>query len=180
MGQLATLVRERFPATLHVIAEVALDASGTTTVEIPTADALTTYRVEAILWTPSGWTWSTRTTVRVDQELVVDAPVPPFVTTGDVLRIPVRASNRTGAPIRTRLELGPERGVELRLAAPVEVLVPPHDAVEAVLGERRLGEWIEPAVVRTLLARHRAGVGDHAEMLWAVLVFARFLQRWTP
>lgn len=57
---------------------------------------------------------------------------------------------------------------------------PIGDAVEAVLGERRLGEWIDPAVVRALLARHRAGVGDHAEMLWAVLVFARFLQRWTP
>ncbi|MCC7540261.1 MAG: hypothetical protein IT379_28845, partial [Deltaproteobacteria bacterium] len=65
MGRLATLVRERFPATLHVIAEVPLDPSGTTTVEIPTADALTTYRVEAILWTPSGWTWSTRTEIRV-------------------------------------------------------------------------------------------------------------------
>ena len=55
---------------------------------------------------------------------------------------------------------------------------PVGDAVEAVLGERRLGEWIEPVTVRTLLERHRAGIGDHAEMLWAVLVLARFLQRW--
>jgi asparagine synthase (glutamine-hydrolysing) len=51
-------------------------------------------------------------------------------------------------------------------------------AVEDVLGESRLGAWIDPAVVRRLLQRHRAGTGDHAEMLWAVLVFARFLQRW--
>ncbi|MCC7538263.1 MAG: hypothetical protein IT379_18705, partial [Deltaproteobacteria bacterium] len=172
MGQLATLVRERFPATLHVIAEVPLDPSGTTTVEIPTADALTTYRVEAILWTPSGWTWSTRTSLRVDQELVVDAPVPPFVSTGDVLRIPVRASNRTGRPIRARLELAAERGIELRLAAPVEMIVPPHDAVEAVL-EARAGS---PAEGSVLIRATRAGsteVLDAARRALTVLAEAR-------
>ncbi len=55
---------------------------------------------------------------------------------------------------------------------------PIGDAVESVLSERRLGEWIDASVVRGLLARHRQGLGDHAEMLWAVLTFARFLQRW--
>ena len=55
---------------------------------------------------------------------------------------------------------------------------PIGDAVEGVLGERKLGEWIDPEVVRTLLNRHRQGVGDHSEMLWAVLVLARFLERW--
>ena len=55
---------------------------------------------------------------------------------------------------------------------------PIGDALEGLLGDRALGEWIDPAVVRTLLQRHRAGIGDHAEMLWAVTVFARFLRRW--
>jgi asparagine synthase (glutamine-hydrolysing) len=55
---------------------------------------------------------------------------------------------------------------------------PVGDAVLAVLGERRLREWIDPGMVRLLLQRHRAGIGDHAEMLWAVLVLARFLERW--
>jgi hypothetical protein len=32
--------------------------------------------------------------------------------------------------------------------------------------------------VRRLLQRHRAGTGDHGEMLWAVLVLGRFLRRW--
>lgn len=57
---------------------------------------------------------------------------------------------------------------------------PVGDAVEDVLAERRLGEWIETDQIRTLLKRHRQGVGDHAEMLWAVLVLARFLDRWGP
>ena len=52
------------------------------------------------------------------------------------------------------------------------------DATEQVLGDRMLQEWIEPSTVRRLLQRHRAGAGDHGEMLWAVLVFARFLDRW--
>ncbi len=55
---------------------------------------------------------------------------------------------------------------------------PVGDAVEAVLSERRLCEWVDPEQIRTLLRRHRRGVGDHAEMLWAVLVLARFLDRW--
>ncbi|MCA8953604.1 MAG: asparagine synthase (glutamine-hydrolyzing) [Planctomycetes bacterium] len=60
---------------------------------------------------------------------------------------------------------------------------PVGDAVEQALADRHrgaplLGEWVEPDVVRELLERHRRGVGDHAEMLFAVLVFARFLRRW--
>jgi asparagine synthase (glutamine-hydrolysing) len=51
-------------------------------------------------------------------------------------------------------------------------------AVEAALGGRALQQWIDVGTVRALLARHRAGVGDHAEMLWAVLVLGRFLDRW--
>lgn len=51
-------------------------------------------------------------------------------------------------------------------------------AVEEALGDSRLQQWLRPEVVRTLLQRHRSGVGDHAEMLWAVLVLARFLRRW--
>lgn len=51
-------------------------------------------------------------------------------------------------------------------------------AVEDAIGDSLLQQWLRPEVVRTLLARHRQGVGDHAEMLWAVLVLARFLRRW--
>ncbi|MFK7742805.1 MAG: asparagine synthase-related protein, partial [Planctomycetota bacterium] len=52
------------------------------------------------------------------------------------------------------------------------------DAVEGVLGEQRLCDWVDRDTVTTLLQRHRQGVGDHSEMLWAVLVLARFLDRW--
>ena len=35
--------------------DTALDPSGTTTIDLPLADALTTYKLEAIAWTDSGW-----------------------------------------------------------------------------------------------------------------------------
>lgn len=52
------------------------------------------------------------------------------------------------------------------------------DALLAELAAPVLTDWIAPDVVHTLLSRHRDGIGDHSEMLWAVLVFGRFLQRW--
>jgi asparagine synthase (glutamine-hydrolysing) len=55
---------------------------------------------------------------------------------------------------------------------------PIGDATEALLDDACLGDWIVPDVVRTLLQRHRQGIGDHSEMLWAVLCFGRFLRRW--
>ncbi|MEI6129964.1 MAG: asparagine synthase (glutamine-hydrolyzing) [Planctomycetota bacterium] len=55
---------------------------------------------------------------------------------------------------------------------------PLGNALDAELQSKVLGEWIAPDVVRRLLTRHRTGVGDHSELLWAVLVFARFLRRW--
>ncbi len=54
------------------------------------------------------------------------------------------------------------------------------DAVQAALGERKLREWIDTDVVSGLLQRHRQGVGDHSDLLWSVLVLARFLERWAP
>ncbi len=50
--------------------------------------------------------------------------------------------------------------------------------LEGHLAAGPLGEWIEPAAARSMLARHRAGVRDHGELLWALLVFGRFLARW--
>ncbi|MEI8254352.1 MAG: MG2 domain-containing protein, partial [Deltaproteobacteria bacterium] len=139
MSQLVALVRERFPATLRMLGESAIDPSGTTSVELSVADALTTYRVDAIVWTADGWTTSASTDVRVDQDAVVDAPVPPFAVVGDVIRIPLRVSNRSNRVIRARVSLAAEGGLRIEAGAPGEVEVAAGDA----------GEVIVPITVRT-------------------------------
>jgi hypothetical protein len=133
VAQLAAVVRERFPATLHFVAQRALDPSGTTVLEVPLADALTTYRVEAIAWTAEGWTTSASTEVHVDQDAVVDAPVPPFALPGDAIRLPLRVSNRSERVIRARVDVRAEGDLALDVAPGDEVAVEPGDARDVVV-----------------------------------------------
>lgn len=134
------LIRERFPATLLFVGEIALEGSATI-VPLELADALTTYRIEAIAWGASGWTTSARADVRVDQEATVDAPVPPFATVGDVVRVPIRVANRTESPLTARVEISGE-GLSVDAPAPQTIEIPARDAVEVTVAVRMsaLGE----------------------------------------
>ena len=127
---LGAIVRERFPATLQFVPEAALDPSGQTVIELELADAVTTYVVEVLLWTADGWVWSGSTTVRVDQDVVVDAPVPAVATVGDQLRLPLRVAARTAAPQRVRLLAEASPQLALAPVRSEEVLVPGADARE--------------------------------------------------
>lgn len=129
-GSMAAVVREEFPATLVFVPSIPLDGASTN-VTLQLADALTTYRIEAIAWTTSGWTTTASTEIEVDQDATVDAPVPPFATVGDHLRLPVRVANRTGAPLEVRVAVHSE-DLTLDTGAPRTVTVPPRDAVEVV------------------------------------------------
>jgi hypothetical protein len=131
MAALSNVVREDFPATLRFWAEVPLDGTSTT-VELPLADALTTYRVEAIAWTESGWVTTASAEVRVDQEATVDAPVPTFATVGDGLRVPVRVQNRTTQPLEVRVVVEAD-GVSVALPDEQRITVPPRDAIERIV-----------------------------------------------
>lgn len=129
-GALAGIVREDFPATLFFAADAPISPTGSTTFDIPLAEAPTTYVVEAILWRTDGWVWSASTEIRVDQDLIVDAPVPEAATIGDDVVLPLRVSNRTKTTRVVRLGVtgSDELGV-----APIEtgaVEVPPRDAIE--------------------------------------------------
>jgi hypothetical protein len=130
---LGAMVRERFPATLFFRAETPFGTAGVAEVELPLADALTTYRLEAIAWSASGWTTSSAGRLRVDQEAMVDAPIPPFATVGDRLRIPVRVANRTDAPMPVQIEVEAEGDLALDLPPVPRIEVPPGEAVEAVV-----------------------------------------------
>jgi hypothetical protein len=126
----ARVVRERFPPTLLFSPVVSIDPSGTTLIEVKLSEAVTTYLVEAVVWSADGWTWSASTRIRVDKETVIDAPVPRHATVGDLLQLPVRVANRTARRRRLSVAVfGPGQP-----AAPLverrDVPVPAKDAVE--------------------------------------------------
>lgn len=128
---LGAMIREDFPATLFFAGQVPLE-NGAATVEVPLADALTTYRLEAIAWTGSGWTTSADARLRVDQRALVDAPVPPFATAGDSVRLPVRVENRTDAPLEVRVRVQAE-GIAVRAPEAVAVALEPRQARETLV-----------------------------------------------
>ena len=158
LAAMASRIRERFPATLHFEAGRPLDGAGAT-LSFPLADALTTYRVEAIAWTASGWTTTASTEVRVDQRATVDAPVPPFAAVGDTLRLPLRVDNRSGEPLQVQLAIEGEGvvlaadavapiAVEARRGVEVRVLLPGESDVPAVShASRRMYGWFMDAGV---------------------------------
>lgn len=142
------LIREDFPATLFYLGELALDASGHAMVDVPLADAITTYRLEAIAWTQSGWVTSGRSTVRVDQTATVDAPVPEAATIGDHVRIPVRVQNRTGEALRARIEIAVEGAIGVQVGPTSVVEAPAHEAAEQIVELTLTGPGEGALVVR--------------------------------
>ncbi len=127
MGSLRGLVRDELPATLRFVPSLALQAGGTE-VRLPLADAATTYLVEAIHWREDGWIWSAQTQLRVDREVVVDAPVPSIATEGDELALPVRVRSR-GVARTLRLGLMGEGGIAFDSLNAGELRVPADEAV---------------------------------------------------
>lgn len=130
LARVGELVRERFPATLLFVGERALSREGS--FDIPLADALTTYRVEGIAWTASGWLTVARTEFRVDQIATVDAVVPEYATVGDLLRVPVRVENRGRTPLRARIGIAAE-GIDVEGGEVRSVEVPARDVLEATV-----------------------------------------------
>ncbi|MCB9629616.1 MAG: hypothetical protein H6725_19790 [Sandaracinaceae bacterium] len=154
LASMGERIREDFPATLFFVGRVPLDGARTP-VTIPVADALTTYRVEAIAWTASGFLDVARTTLRVDQSATVDTPVPNAAVVGDVVRFPVRVANRTGEPLQVLVDVTSE-GVQVVAPAAVALTVPPRDAAETTLEMRLPVEGEGHLVVRAVRADTRA------------------------
>ncbi len=129
-GALAGLLREDFPATLYFNGEIPLSPSGVTEVEIPLAHAATTYLVEVIEWREDGWRWSASTEIHVDQDFLVDTPLPERATVGDEIQLPIRIFNRTDAA-RTLHVVA--TGTDALGIVPVEtapILVPAKETIE--------------------------------------------------
>ncbi|MCC6876953.1 MAG: hypothetical protein IT378_21790, partial [Sandaracinaceae bacterium] len=168
---LARVLRQRFPATLLFRASIALDPSGRTPIEVPLADAVTSYLIEAVAWRPDGWIWSTSTRIRVDREIVVEAPVPEVARIGDAISLPIRVGNRGDASRSLNVRLLGDDAIGLRDIAPAALTVPARDAAQSpfVLRPTRAGE----GQVRVAVASADGTALDAVQLPMRVIELAR-------
>lgn len=147
---LARVIRERFPPTLLFRPSLVVDPSGTTVIDIPLADSVTTYIVEVIVWRADGWVWSADTRIRVDRDIVISAPVPELAHRGDRISLPLRVANRGETALEVELRLAGSEALGIDDAPAQRVTVPAGDAVvvRVPLNPTRVGVGtIEVAVV---------------------------------
>jgi hypothetical protein len=110
-------VREYFPETLYWQPELITDSSGNASVRVKLADSVTTWHVAVIGSTVDGRIAEGSADVRAFQPFLVDLDVPPVLTAGDEISLPV--------PVRNYLEQAQKVAVtvkvppELRLFEPV-------------------------------------------------------------
>ena len=90
-------VREYFPETLFWQPELVTDAAGHASLSAKLADTVTTWHVAVIGSTVDGRISETTTEIRAFQPFLVDLDVPPVLTSGDEIELPV--------PVRNYLEV---------------------------------------------------------------------------
>jgi len=98
-------LRQFFPETLYWVAEAITDESGHLTLDVPLADSITTWRLTALASSQEGKLGATTYGIRVFQPFFVDIDLPPSLTAGDEVRVPVAVYNYLAEPQTVQLEL---------------------------------------------------------------------------
>jgi 5-hydroxyisourate hydrolase-like protein (transthyretin family) len=124
-------LRQYFPETLYWAPEVVTDERGSTTLEIPMADSITTWRLTALASSQDGRLGFTTRGVRVFQDFFVDIDLPVALTQGDEIAVPVGVFNYLPEAQDVRLVVEPEPWFEL-LGAGEQTLTIASNDVEVV------------------------------------------------
>lgn len=98
-------LRQFFPETLYWVAEAITDKEGQLSLDVPLADSITTWRLTALATSQMGQLGGTTYGIRVFQPFFVDLDLPPSLTQGDEVRVPVAVYNYLSEPQTVRLEL---------------------------------------------------------------------------
>jgi uncharacterized protein YfaS (alpha-2-macroglobulin family) len=130
-------VRSWFPETMFWSPGVITGADGTATITVPVADSITRWRVSATASGADGRLGVGQSALRVFQDFFVDVELPPALTVGDEIELPIAVHNYLAdsqtvkleveaanwftalTPVVQELTLGPDevKGVPLRLRA---------------------------------------------------------------
>ncbi|QHS63300.1 TonB-dependent receptor plug domain-containing protein [Chitinophaga agri] len=98
-----TQVRDDFRETIYWNPVVQTDNKGDATVEFYNSDANTTFRAIAEGIGYNGKLGRSEKTYSVKSPLMVDAKIPPYMTTGDVVRIPLVIRNNTEKAVTAKV-----------------------------------------------------------------------------
>jgi len=104
-GGAETPTRAWFPETFLFEPLVVTDDQGAATVLVKVPDRLTTWRVLALAHARTGAQGGATTSFLGTLPAYVDLVVPPFLTVGDEVRLPVQLVNTTGAAITSTLAI---------------------------------------------------------------------------
>jgi hypothetical protein len=116
-------VRDYFPETLYFNPSLITDPDGTASVTLRMADAITTWRVQGLASSRTGCLGTLREQVRVFQPFFIRVDLPPILTQGDVLVVPVAVFNYLTSSQTVRLRITPAPWFELLDAAEKNVEV---------------------------------------------------------
>jgi hypothetical protein len=119
--------RAWFPETFLFAPRVVTDAEGNATVPVTVPDRLTQWRVLGLAHDRSGGMTGAVHSFAGTLPVYVDPVAPPFLSTGDTVRLPIQVVNTTDAAVQERLVLSAQ-GAAL-LDAPTTVSVPARGSV---------------------------------------------------
>ncbi len=106
-------LRQYFPETMLWLPEAVTDENGRLAIDVPVADSITTWRITALASTQDGRLGSTTAPLRVFQDFFIDLNLPPALTVGDEISIPVGIFNYLAQEQGVRLEVAKAEWFEL-------------------------------------------------------------------
>ncbi|HMA33536.1 MAG TPA: MG2 domain-containing protein, partial [Chloroflexia bacterium] len=120
-------LRQFFPETMLWLPDATTDAAGHLHLDVPVADSITTWRLTALASTQDGRLGSATASLRVFQDFFVDLTVPPALTVGDEVSVPVGVFNYLPVSQTVRLELAQADWLTLRDPPVKEITIGAND-----------------------------------------------------
>ncbi len=130
-GSTPPRLRQFFPETLLWLPEVQTDASGVAHIEVPLADTITTWRVSVVASDRDGTLGSATAGLNVFQPFFVEPDLPPRLTAGDEVSVPVSLFNYTDAPQEVTLRVEAADWFDLLGEAEQTVTLGPNEVAAA-------------------------------------------------
>ncbi|MCL4180888.1 MAG: hypothetical protein KJ072_24460 [Verrucomicrobia bacterium] len=165
-------LRQYFPETLYSNPLIITGTDGTAEIELKMADSITRWRLTGLASSMDGRLGSATASVRSFQEFFVDLDLPPTLTRGDEVSVPVAAYNYLPETQEIRVTVQPAAWFEL-MDAPEKTLVLGADEVSVTyfriktlqVGHHRLQATAYGSARSDALAREIEVVPDGKEFL---------------